>query len=146
LAVVGAVPLLATLNDLARKPIDLPVLTHLNATLSALGKQSAQFLCAFVFLPFEALISADAIVRTITRMLWTKTKMLEWKTASDASLGASTDLASFVQAMWFGPALGATGLFLLAFWEPPMLVVAGPLLVLWMVSPGVAWWLSRTLS
>ncbi|MBI2806874.1 MAG: cyclic beta 1-2 glucan synthetase [Planctomycetes bacterium] len=146
LAVIGAVPLLAALSDLVRKPIDLPVFPHLSATVSTMGKQSVQFLCTFVFLPFEALISADAIVRTVTRMLWTKTKMLEWKTASDASLGASTDLASFIQSMWFGPALGATALFLLAFWEPPMLVVAGPLLVLWLVSPGVAWWLSRTLS
>ena len=146
LAVVGAVPLLAALSDLVRKPIDLSVLTHFSATVRALGKQSAQFLCAFVFLPFEAFISADAIVRTIARMLWTKTKMLEWKTASDASLGANTELFSFFQTMWVGPALAATAFFLLAFLEPAMLVVAGPLLGLWLVSPGVAWWLSRTLS
>ena len=145
LAVVGAVPLLAMLGELVRKPTDLPLLMHLSTTFSALGKQSAQFLGTFVFLPYEAFISADAIVRTMTRMLWTKTKMLEWKTANEASLGASTDLAGFWQTMWFGPALAGTTLFLLAIWEPEKLLIAGPLLVLWLASPGIAWWLSRTL-
>ena len=84
LAVIGAVPLLAVLSDLVRKPADLPLLTHLSVTANALGKQLAQFLCTLVFLPYEAYISVDAIVRTLTRMLWTKTKMLEWKTSSDA--------------------------------------------------------------
>jgi cyclic beta-1,2-glucan synthetase len=145
LAVVGAVPLLAAVSDMLQKPVDLPLVTHLRSTLSAFGKQSAQFLCTFVFLPHEALISTDAIVRTLTRLLWTKTRMLEWKTASDASLGASTELASFYQAMWFGPALGAAMISLLAFWDPTMLLVSGTLLILWLGSPGIAWWLSRTL-
>ena len=41
LAVVGAVPLLAVLSDLVRKPADLPLLTHLSVTANALGKQLA---------------------------------------------------------------------------------------------------------
>ena len=74
LAVVGAVPLLAVLADLVRKPADLPLLTHLRVTADALGKQSAQFLFTLIFLPYEAYISLDAIVRTLVRVLWTKTK------------------------------------------------------------------------
>src|SRR5205823_12459046 len=122
-----AVPLLAAVSDLVRKPVDLPVFTHLSATISTLVKQSVQFLCTFVFLPFEALISADAIVRTITRMLWTKTKMLEWKTASDASLGASTELIGFYRTMWFAPSLATAAVLLVTLYEPVILVVAGPL-------------------
>jgi len=146
LAVVGTVPLLAALTDLVRKPVDLPVLMHLNASVGRLGRPLAQFSCEFVFLSFEAFNSADAIVRTIARMTWTKKKMLEWKTAGDANQGASTDLVSFIQTMWFGPVLGAATIFLLTFWGPSTLVVAAPLLGLWIVSPGIAWWLSRTLS
>src|SRR5262249_41546790 len=85
LASVGAVPFLAVLSDLVRKPSDVPFSTHLSATAKALCKHAAQFLCTFVFLPFEALISLDAIVRTIVRMTWTKKKMLEWQTSSAAS-------------------------------------------------------------
>jgi cyclic beta-1,2-glucan glucanotransferase len=145
LAVMGAVPLLAVLSDLVRKPVDLPVLAHLRATAAALGKQSGQVLCTLVFLPYEAYISADAIVRTMSRMLWTKTKMLEWTTSRDANLGAGLDLLGFFRTMWFGPALAATATLLLALCEPVTLWVAGPFLGLWLVSPPVAWWLSRTI-
>ena len=144
--VVGAVPLLALLGDLIRKPTDLPVGPHLSVTANAVGKNLAQFVCAFIFLPNEANISADAIVRTITRMLWTKTRMLEWKTSSDATLGASTELVGFFRTMWFGPAISITATLLLILYEPTMLLVAGPLLGLWLISPFAAWWLSRTLT
>ncbi len=145
LAVIGVVPLLAVLNELVRKPIDLPVFTHLRVTASALGKQSGQFLCAFIFLPYEAYTSADAIVRTMTRVLWTKRKMLEWRTSSDANLGECLDLFRLFRTMWFGPALGAGASLLLILCDPVMLLVAGPLCGLWLVSPLAAWWLSRTL-
>ena len=145
LAVVGGVPLLAALKDVLRKPAGLPLLTHLHGTTDGIGKQLAQFLCAFVFLPYEAFISADAISRTITRMLWTKTKMLEWRTSSDVGQGASISVAGYFGTMWFGPAMALTAALLLILGEPIVLLVAGPLLGLWLVSPLVAWWLSRTL-
>jgi len=145
LAVIGAVPLLATLTDLFRKPADLPLLTHLRATAGGLGKSAAQFLCTVIFLPYEAYISSDAILRTTVRVLWTKKKLLEWKTSSDAHRGAGADLADFHRAMWFSPVLASAAILLLALSDPTMLVVAGPLLGLWLASPLTAWWLSRTL-
>ena len=49
----------------------------------------AQFLFTLIFLPYEAYISVDAIVRTTVRMFWTKRKLLEWKTSSDADAQGS---------------------------------------------------------
>jgi cellobiose phosphorylase len=143
---VGAVPLLAVLADLVRKPSDLPTLTHLRVTLNALGKQAWQFLCTFIFLPYEAYISSDAIARTLVRMLVTKKKLLEWKTSSAADRTVRAHLAGFVRSMWIGPLLSAATIVVLALREPAMLFVAGPLLGLWLVLPLVAWWLSRTLD
>ena len=145
-AVVGAVPLLATLADLIRKPRDLPLLAHMKVTAKALGKHSAQFMCTFVFLPFEALLSLDAIVRTLLRMLWTKQKMLEWRTSSDAHRCASATLAGFLRSMWFGPAFSLTLILVLILVNFSLLLVVAPLLGLWFVSPLIAWWLSRTLD
>ena len=145
LAVIGTVPLLSVLCELIRKPTDLPLLAHLSVTVGALGKNAAQFVGTFVFLPYEAYTSADAIVRTLGRMLWTKTKMLEWTTSSEASAGATTDSIGFLRTMWFGPALAVTALLVLGMRAPWMLLVAGPLVGLWLVSPLAAWWLSRTL-
>lgn len=144
LAVVGVVPLLAMLEHLVRKPADLQLLTHLRVTASALGKDLVQFLCTLTFLPYEAYISLDAIVRTLARVFWTKQKMLEWKTASDAERGTRAGLPGFFRSMWIGPAIAGTTLGLLD--HPELLSVAGPLLGLWLVSPMVAWWLSRPLA
>ena len=53
-------------------------------------------LLTFVFLPYEAYISADAIVRTLVRIVWTQRRLLEWKTASDAERGADGSLGRHV--------------------------------------------------
>ncbi len=45
-----------------------------------------------VFLPYEAWISSDAIIRTLYRKAWSKHRMLEWKTASDSSCVGDSSL------------------------------------------------------
>lgn len=146
LAVAGAVPILAALTDLLNKPEELPEWTHLKAIFGSLAKHFAQVLCAFIFLPYEAYISVDAVVRTLTRMVLTKKRMLEWTTSSEASRGASRTVASSFQTMWFAPASAAVIALLLLFFDPLMLQIAGPFVALWLVSPVIAWWSSRTLS
>ena len=146
LAVVGAVPLLAVITEFMRKPSDLPLATHANVALKSLGKQAAQFLCTFVFLPHEAFISLDAIARTLVRMLLTRRKMLEWKTYSEAQSGPFPGLSEFARSMWVSVAFSVAMLVLLAVFNPVLLLIAGPLLALWIVSPLAAWWLSRTLE
>jgi cellobiose phosphorylase len=146
LAVVGAVPLLLVLSDLVQKPTDLPLLAHLRATVSALVGQTAQVLFVLVFLPYDAFVGVDAIGRTLLRMFWTKKKLLEWKTSSDANRGARTDLLGVFRSMWIGPAIAAVSVLCLSIGRPAELLVAGPLLGLWLVSPLAAWWLSRPLG
>src|SRR5207237_33952 len=107
-------------------------LTHLRGWASALGRPFAQFLGTIIVLPHEAYVSADAMVRTMTRMLWTKTRMLEWKTSGDANRGQDLDLPGFLRTMWFGPALGAAVSVSLVLIQPAMLLIAGPVLGLWL--------------
>ena len=146
LAVLGTVPLMSVLAELIRKPADLPAATHLRTTAGALGKQAAQVLFALVFLPYDAFISLDAIVRTLARMVWTKRKLLEWKTASSAERSAPADLPGFFRSMAVAPAVAVATTVLLVVYRGDMLPTAGPLLVLWFISPGLAWWLSRPLA
>jgi len=113
LVVVGAVLLLSVLADFGRKPTDLPLGMHLRMTAIALGKQGAQFLFTLVFLPYDAYVSLDAIVRTLVRVLWTRKKLLEWKTSSDATRSACTDLPGFFRSLGVGPAISATAILLL---------------------------------
>ena len=135
--------LLTALMDMALKPTGLPVLTHLKTSVFALGRPLAQCLLTLVFLPYEAFISLDAVARTLVRVHWTKSKLLEWKTSGDTDRSARSDLKSFFRAMLVAPGIATVTLTCLILQRPQFLLVAGPLLGLWFVSPAVAWWLSR---
>ncbi len=141
LIVGGMVPLLTTVGEVFSKPTDLPMSMHLRAALSGVGKQLSQYLLLLVFLPYDAFISLDAIVRTLARMFWTKTKLLEWKTSSDANRSARSDLLGAIQSMWIGPAVALLAI-LLGIFQPANLIFAGPFAALWFFSPLAAWWLS----
>jgi cyclic beta-1,2-glucan synthetase len=144
LAASWAIPLLSAVADLLRKPTDLPFRSHFRSALASLGKQTAQLIFALAFLPFEAFVAADAILRTWTRMLWSKRRLLEWRTFNDATLGADSDRREFFKTMWIGPALSIGVAVALALLAPTTLWIAVPFLLLWFVSPLAAWRLSRT--
>ncbi len=57
---------------------------HLRGLVGSCGRQLGQALLTFVFLPYDAFISLDAIGRTLVRLLFTRKRLLEWQTASDA--------------------------------------------------------------
>ena len=141
--VVALPPLLTAAAELLRKPADLPLGMHLRAILDTLGRSLAQGALMCVFLPYEAFVSADAVLRTLVRMTWTKRRLLEWKTASDSERGADGSLEDTYRTMAFAPALAAVALLLLVFYDRLALLYSGPWIAGWMASPFVAWWLSQ---
>jgi len=146
LVMIGGVPLLSVLTDFICKPHDLPLAVHLRVTSGALGKQAAQFLFTLALIPYDAYVSLDAIVRTLVRVLWTRKRLLEWKTASSAERGAPDNLAGFFQTMWFAPATAAGVTLFVSMFRAELLSAVLPLTGLWLVSPAVGWWLSRPLA
>ncbi len=84
--------ILSLLLSIAAKPSDLPLRIHLSTVMGTSGRPLVQCLLTLIFLPFEAFVSLDAIVRTLTRLYWTKQTLLEWKTSSDSDLSARSDL------------------------------------------------------
>ncbi len=144
---VASVVLLPTVlaagADLLRKPRDLPLGLHWRVTLQSLTRPVAHGLLVILFLPYEAYISADAILRTWVRMAWTKRRLLEWKTASDSERDSDGSLEDTFRVMAFSPMLAATALGVLAFYDLGVLLWAGPLIAAWLASPLVAWWLSQ---
>ena len=130
------------LTDLLRKPVDLPLWMHVRVALQALGRPLAQNVLSLIFLPQEAYSCCDAIVRTVFRMLWSRRRLLEWRTASDAERGATGTLRSTIRLLAFAPA-GAliAGIAIFTF-QPQSLPFAPPWLVWWLLSPLVAWGIS----
>lgn len=143
LAIIVFLPtFLVGIADSLRKPVDLPVNLHLQVSLGSLRKPLIQNVLTFVFLPFEAFLSFDAIVRTTFRILITKRRLLQWQTASDAQSRATGELWESCRRMMSAPILALLAFSLLITLHRGMLTVAVPWLIVWTLSPLIAWWLS----
>ena len=137
--------LLSALVALARKPKELPFRTHFNNVLSSTGQQLGQALLTLTFLPYEALVSLDAMLRTLGRLLSTGRNLLEWQTANDAEQQAATRLSGHCAVMWPAPMIAVFTAILVVVQKPDSWWLAFPILLLWLLAPVVAWWISRPL-
>ena len=132
--------------ELFRKPREVSLALHLRGLLGSFGRQLGQALLTFVFLPYDAFISLDAIGRTLVRLLFTRKRLLEWQTASDAEQLAHSGPAGFYATMWIAPFVAlACGSFL-ALMQSSQLPLAAPILALWLASPWIAWRISQPIE
>jgi cellobiose phosphorylase len=149
LLVVGIVALpglLAALVNASRKPHDLPWTMHLREVAGSGTRQLGQIFLTLAFLAYDAFISVDAIGKTLVRLLVTRKRLLEWQTSSDSERTTRADLADFYVTMWIAPGIAlATGLFLILR-HPAQLIFALPLLLVWLVAPWIAWWISQPIE
>jgi len=97
----------------------------------------------FLFLPYEAFISLDAIARTLVR-LFTRRSLLQWVTAVQAQtvLKTSEVYGWKISSALFSALLGG------AIFEinPPALIVALPFLIAWIAAPHIAHWMSQPIT
>lgn len=131
---------LGALIGLADKPHDLPLGQHLLNWAQSTRIGLGHALLNTAFLPHEASYGLDAIARAAWRMRVSKRRRLEWRASSLSR--SSTDMESNWQNMWFAPAFAVGAAVLLSFANPFALFAAAPLLLLWFLSPVVAWWVS----
>ena len=86
---------------------------------------------------------ADAIARTLVRLYLTRRTLLEWTTAAQAKSDMSREITGVYRRMRGAPILAVAGGALVALARPDSAMVAVPFLVLWVLSPLVARWVSR---
>ncbi len=108
-----------------------------------LSRALALSLLSLAFLPLQAVLMLDAIVRTIVRMSITRRRLLEWETAAATERRLSQSPWSAVIHLWYVPLIAA-GVALLA--DPAARWMAWPIAALWFVSPLVAHWISLPLG
>ena len=145
LAIIGLPSLFAVLTEFSNKSKELPFVAHLKNVGNTIAKQTCQFLLTIAFLPYDAVISLDAIVRTLARLIFTRRNLLEWQTASDIEQGDECRLRNFFATMWCASAL-TVAIGLAIFLTRGQWPVALPFLILWLVSPALAWWISLPLK
>ena len=132
---------LRTFRALAFRGRLVPTTVHLRHALATEGRQWIIDLLDLAFLPFHAVIYADAILRVAWRLRVRK-RLLEWTTASHGERTARTSLFGIASEMWPAPLLAAAC-------AAPAHGLPGANLLLalcgaWFFSPVLAWALSRT--
>ncbi len=94
------------------------------------------------FLAHQALLSLDAMVRTMVRRAITRRRLLQWETAAQAEIAGEKRTAIDIY-LNCTPEL-ALGLFLLIWLvHRKALVAAVPILLLWACSKPISLWLNR---
>jgi cyclic beta-1,2-glucan synthetase len=94
------------------------------------------------FLAHQAMLSLDAVVRTMVRRLITRQRLLQWETAAEAELTGYRRTMLDIYLNWT-PVL-ALGLFaLLRSLDRRAVPAALPILFLWACSKPIALWLNR---
>ena len=149
LAVIGIIlipSLIASTLETFQKPVDVLLGQHLTAVIRAVGRRLAQAAIALACLPHEAVYSLDAIVRTAGRMLITHKRLLEWNPSSESDRHNRGGLIASFRSMWTAPVIAVAAALVLVLSSPAALVAAGPILILWLVSPIIAWWISRPVA
>ena len=137
------VPILsAALVNLMRKSSDLLLRQHLISEIHATVDGLIQALLTLSFLPYEAYFSMDAISRTVWRMLVSHKRLLEWRPSSDNNRTSRNGISSSFRLMWIAPVFAVFIGITLVITRPEALAIAVPFLLLWLVSPAIAWWIS----
>ncbi|MDP4182165.1 MAG: glucoamylase family protein, partial [Bacillota bacterium] len=114
----------------------IPVISGLKANLYQLALQ-------FAFLPYQAYLVTDAVLRTLFRLTITRRNMLEWVTAADVERDQKNSILSFWNKMNITLPI-SIGLFAFsAIIKPSSVIMTLPLMVIWSTSPFIAYRISK---
>jgi cyclic beta-1,2-glucan synthetase len=150
LLAIAAPWIISLLLAVIRPPLDKSWRAYYHAVGQDALTSAKQVALAIVFLPHQAWISADAIVRSLWRMYVSCRNLLQWQTASQSERTVAGSLRDSWRTMWPAITIAFASLLLtllsLEFREtasPWQLVLAVlPLVSLWCISPVVAHTLS----
>jgi cellobiose phosphorylase len=141
--------LIGNLIQLLRKTEEHDWLVHFNLTRKSATRPLMLDFLTLAFMPYETLICLNAIACSGLRMLISKRGLLIWKMPSYRTRNARTTLSKFYIEMWIGPVLSLSLACLVLILMTEMhhqitdLLFCLPVLVLWLLSPLIAWFISQ---
>ena len=131
---------LAFIWSILHKSDDVPWLNHTSTTIETFVNHLIQHIWTIISLPFEAYVNLDAISRTLWRMFISRRRLLQWDPYTSTS--SSRELWDHYRIMWFSPVSGLILFIVLSLVSWSSFIIASPILILWVLSPFIAWWLS----
>src|SRR6185436_19290657 len=123
----------------------VPLREHVLAERDNLAASATQAFLSTVFLLHQSWLMLDAIGHTLWRLLVTRRHMLDWVTANHSAYVEATPRGVF-KRMLATPIAAATIALLVAAVAPARLALAFPVIVLWALSPMLAYATGRQLS
>lgn len=116
--------------------------SSLRLALFRLVKSHLEVLVDLIFLPHQALLMADAVVRTFVRRYFTKKNLLEWQTMAQAEMGSAQTISLVQIYLFLSPVIALIAFFLVnGIGEGHPLATL--VVELWLLSPLAALWLDR---
>src|SRR5262245_25744455 len=144
LATIMLPPFLPVLRGLMPRRRGISKRSHLRAVITDLVLAMSQVALTVTLLAHQAWLMTDAIVRTLFRVYVSRRRLLEWVTAAEAKSSFDLTLGGICNSMAGAVALAAIAgiLVYLAGGQPEGRWLAAPFIVLWALSPIVAYWIS----
>jgi len=113
--------------------------TYISNFMNSLMTILRQGVFLFILLPYRALISIDAIIRTLYRLVVSRKKLLEWQTAESVEKTVENSMVSYIKRMWIGP-LMAVLIVLTGGTDDRYIITA--IAALWAISPLASYYIS----
>ncbi|MBW2715636.1 MAG: cellobiose phosphorylase, partial [Deltaproteobacteria bacterium] len=123
----------------------IPISDAIVRVARGLEESAGRWLLMVAFLPFESAVILDAALRTSIRMHVTGRNLLQWTTAAHTASELATDDSRqhYWRKMASAPLLALLLFAAIAFWRPSSLPAAAPLLLAWLLSPEIAYWIGQ---
>lgn len=136
-------PLLAAAHGLASRPEEKPWRLHARDQATGCAKGVLREAVTLAVLPYTAHCQLDAIARTLYRLGVSRSKLLEWTTASEAELRTAAGCRDHYEIMCASTVVALGLAAIVAIGDLPSLLAAGPLVLAWLAGPWVAWRVSQ---
>ena len=132
-------------RSIGSRAAGVPFREHLRAEADTIVTSLRQAAFSIITLAHQSVVMLDAIGRVIVRLTITRQGLLEWVTAYRAA-STEASFGSVLRKMWLAPAIALGVAVLMIFTSPRWLLLAAPILILWFISPGIAFMAGRPLS
>ena len=122
----------------------VPIREHLRAEGDTILTSLRQAVFSTVILAHQSAVMLDAIGRAVFRQVVTRRRLLEWVTADRAENG-HVSVWNVARRMWPAPVIAIGIAVLVGIVGPGRLLIASPILVLWLISPAIVFASGRPL-
>jgi cellobiose phosphorylase len=125
--------------QLLNRPDDISLKAHLHDTLILVRDICIRFIFDMSVLPYQAYRYTNAVLIANWRMIFSKKNLLQWTPSAIEIMYAGNELFRTYLNMWIAPVTGIACIIGLGINHGESLLVASPILLLWIMAPALAW-------